>query len=57
MTEAGAAAPSMDDACRDLVRRATAATSDSAEKVHALIEQATSNQNLCQMYTGWCAWW
>ena len=28
-----------------------------AEQVQRLIEQATSNQNLCQCYTGWCPWW
>ena len=28
-----------------------------AEQVHKLIEQATSHQNLCQCYVGWCAFW
>jgi len=28
-----------------------------AAQVQRLIEQATSNQNLCQCYIGWCPWW
>uniref|UniRef100_A0A0K2TDA5 Serine/threonine-protein kinase TOR n=2 Tax=Lepeophtheirus salmonis TaxID=72036 RepID=A0A0K2TDA5_LEPSM len=28
-----------------------------AEQVDLLIKQATSNENLCQCYVGWCAFW
>ena len=28
-----------------------------SQQVHSLIEQATSNQNLCQSYVGWCPFW
>jgi hypothetical protein len=28
-----------------------------AEQVQRLIDQATSNLNLCQCYIGWCPWW
>jgi len=28
-----------------------------ARQVHLLIEQATSHQNLCQCYIGWCPFW
>jgi hypothetical protein len=27
------------------------------EQVEKLIKQATSNENLCQNYIGWCAFW
>ena len=26
-------------------------------QVDRLIEQATSHENLCQMYEGWCPYW
>ncbi|KAG2382314.1 hypothetical protein C9374_005516 [Naegleria lovaniensis] len=32
-------------------------TLNCSEQVELLIEQATSNSNLCQMYIGWCAFW
>jgi phosphatidylinositol kinase/protein kinase (PI-3 family) len=28
-----------------------------ADQVQRLIDQATSNLNLCQCYVGWCPWW
>jgi phosphatidylinositol kinase/protein kinase (PI-3 family) len=28
-----------------------------AEQVHKLILQATSTENLCQSFAGWCPWW
>jgi len=28
-----------------------------ADQVQRLIDQATSNLNLCQCYIGWCPWW
>jgi phosphatidylinositol kinase/protein kinase (PI-3 family) len=28
-----------------------------AEQVHKLIMQATSTENLCQSFAGWCPWW
>lgn len=27
------------------------------EQVHKLIQQATSTENLCQSFSGWCPWW
>ncbi|KAF7259839.1 hypothetical protein EG68_02702 [Paragonimus skrjabini miyazakii] len=30
---------------------------DVSNQVNYLIREATSNQNLCQMYIGWCAFW
>ena len=27
------------------------------EQVQRLIQQATSHENLCQCYTGWCPFW
>jgi serine/threonine-protein kinase mTOR len=28
-----------------------------ADQVNKLIEQATSHENLCQCYVGWCPFW
>lgn len=30
---------------------------DEATQVDLLIKQATSSENLCQCFIGWCAWW
>lgn len=30
---------------------------DEARQVDLLICQATSSENLCQCFIGWCAWW
>lgn len=30
---------------------------DVAEQVQRLIAAATSTENLCQCYVGWCPWW
>jgi len=30
---------------------------DVPEQVQKLIDQATSHQNLCQSYVGWCPFW
>lgn len=30
---------------------------DVKEQVSKLIEQATSHENLCQCYVGWCPFW
>ena len=30
---------------------------DVKEQVNKLIEQATSHENLCQCYVGWCPFW
>jgi len=32
-------------------------TLDVAEQVDLLIKQATSHENLCQCYIGWCPFW
>ncbi len=32
-------------------------TLDVAEQVDLLIKQATSTENLCQAYLGWCPYW
>ena len=31
--------------------------SDVSDQVQRLIVQATSSENLCQLYIGWCAFW
>lgn len=36
---------------------ATAAFVDEIKQVDLLIQQATSSENLCQCFIGWCAWW
>lgn len=30
---------------------------DETRQVDLLINQATSSENLCQCFIGWCAWW
>jgi len=30
---------------------------DEKRQVDLLIKQATSSENLCQCFIGWCAWW
>ena len=30
---------------------------DVQTQVDLLIKQATSSENLCQCFIGWCAWW
>lgn len=30
---------------------------DEINQVDLLIKQATSSENLCQCFIGWCAWW
>ena len=30
---------------------------DEITQVDLLIKQATSSENLCQCFIGWCAWW
>lgn len=30
---------------------------DEVTQVDLLIKQATSSENLCQCFIGWCAWW
>ena len=30
---------------------------DEPTQVDLLIRQATSSENLCQCFIGWCAWW
>ena len=32
-------------------------TIDEVTQVDLLIKQATSSENLCQCFIGWCAWW
>ena len=36
---------------------ATASFVDEIKQVDLLIQQATSSENLCQCFIGWCAWW
>ena len=30
---------------------------DEVTQIDHLIKQATSSENLCQCFIGWCAWW
>lgn len=43
---------------RDFLPEGYAGDNDSVKRqVRRLIEQATSHENLCQSYIGWCPWW
>lgn len=43
---------------RDFLPEGHAGESDSAQRqVRRLIQQATSHENLCQSYIGWCSFW
>jgi FKBP12-rapamycin complex-associated protein len=43
---------------RDFLPEGYSGENDSVKRqVRRLIDQATSHENLCQSYIGWCPWW